>query len=240
MIIISKNQTAGALALDQLPVPNNEIPASGQVTLTDFASLSEIQQDEQLLDHITAGDVILNVAGVDLSAADSEAFVGTVANIVFTASAAGLTPASGGGTALFLRADGTWATPPGGTGGGVVICCPFGAKSDSQGKFLIANGKSSDGDDSSKPKTRQPIPVTGKIIGLAYKTKEGEATTRMKLHISGSIEASFLLANIDADFGGVEVLDVDVTAGQYSEIEWDGPWSKKPGECTMCLILEPS
>ena len=34
------------------------------------------------------------------------------------AGAAGLAPASGGGTANFLRADGTWVTPPGGGGGG--------------------------------------------------------------------------------------------------------------------------
>lgn len=38
---------------------------------------------------------------------------------VFTSSLKGLAPLSGGGTANFLRADGTWATPPGGgiTGG---------------------------------------------------------------------------------------------------------------------------
>ena len=38
---------------------------------------------------------------------------------LFTVSDAGLTPASGGGTANFLRADGTWAPPPSGGGGGV-------------------------------------------------------------------------------------------------------------------------
>lgn len=43
---------------------------------------------------------------------------GTLAlNTVFGASTNGLTPASGGGTANFLRADGTWALPPGGGGG---------------------------------------------------------------------------------------------------------------------------
>lgn len=33
--------------------------------------------------------------------------------------AAGLAPATGGGTTNFLRADGTWAAPPGGGGGGI-------------------------------------------------------------------------------------------------------------------------
>ena len=36
----------------------------------------------------------------------------------FTSALKGLTPASGGGTANFLRADGTWAAPGGGGGGG--------------------------------------------------------------------------------------------------------------------------
>jgi hypothetical protein len=36
----------------------------------------------------------------------------------FSASLSGAAPASGGGTTTFLRADGTWATPPG-TGGGI-------------------------------------------------------------------------------------------------------------------------
>jgi hypothetical protein len=38
---------------------------------------------------------------------------------VFTSGADGLTPASGGGTANYLRADGTWTAPPGGGGGGI-------------------------------------------------------------------------------------------------------------------------
>lgn len=38
----------------------------------------------------------------------------TAALSVFTSGAQGVVPASGGGTANFLRADGTWAAPPGG------------------------------------------------------------------------------------------------------------------------------
>ena len=48
----------------------------------------------------------------DLNATQATALLNT-----FTASLKGLTPASGGGTANFLRADGTWAAPPGGGGG---------------------------------------------------------------------------------------------------------------------------
>jgi len=38
---------------------------------------------------------------------------------LFSATLQGLTPLSGGGTANFLRADGTWVAPPGGGGGGI-------------------------------------------------------------------------------------------------------------------------
>ena len=33
----------------------------------------------------------------------------------------GVVPASGGGTTNFLRADGTWTTPPGGGGSGLTF-----------------------------------------------------------------------------------------------------------------------
>jgi hypothetical protein len=238
MIVIAKNQTAGALALDQLPVPDNEIPASGQVTLTAYASIAEIQQDPQLLAHIVATDAIVNVDGVDLSTADSEAFVSTVPNATFTDTEDGLTPASGGGSANFLRADGSWQDPGGGGGTAQIACCPFGAKSDSTGKFLIANGKSTDADDSTKPRTRQPIAVDGTLTRLAYKTKDGSTSTQMKIHVNGSVEATVVLSSMNSNEGGVETISVSVTAGDYVEIEYDD--DQKPGECTMYFVMEPS
>ena len=51
---------------------------------------------------------------------DPEDLTGTQATALldtFTSAAKGLAPASGGGTTNFLRADGTWAAPPGGGGG---------------------------------------------------------------------------------------------------------------------------
>ena len=47
--LIAKNQTGGDLTLSQLPIPNNTIPGSGQVTLTDFATVNEIQDDVELI-----------------------------------------------------------------------------------------------------------------------------------------------------------------------------------------------
>ena len=118
----------------------------------------------------------------------------------------------------------------------VIACCPFGAKSDSTGKFLIANGKSSDADDSTKPKTRQPIAFDGTLTRLAYKTKDGSTSTRMKIHINGVVEATVVLSSMNANDGGVETINVSVSAGDYVEIEYDG--SQKPGECTMYFIKE--
>lgn len=126
--------------------------------------------------------------------------------------------------------------PPGGQV--KIACCPFGAKSDSLGKFLIANGKSSDGDDSSKTKTRQPIAIDGTLTLLAYQTKEANSGTVMKIHVNGSVEETVSLSSINANFSGVETIGVSVSAGDYVEIEYDS--SQKPGECTMYFILEPS
>ena len=115
-----------------------------------------------------------------------------------------------------------------------VPCCYFGGKSDSTGKFLIANGKSSDPDDSSKTKTRSPIVYDGTLTKLAYQTKEGTSSTRMKIHINGSVEETVTLSNINANFSGVETISVSVVEGDYVEIEYDG--SDKPGECIMKVI----
>ena len=120
----------------------------------------------------------------------------------------------------------------------IISCCVFGGKSDNTGKFLISNGKSSDNDDSSKPKTRQPIGVDGTLTRLVYKTKEATSSTQMKIHVNGTVEATVLLSSINANFGGVETISISVVAGDYVEIEYDS--SDKPGECTMYFIQELS
>jgi len=118
----------------------------------------------------------------------------------------------------------------------VIACCPFGAKSDSLGKFLIANGKSSDADDSAKPKTRQPIAIDGTLTRLVYKTKDGSTSTRMKIHINGVVEETIILSSMNSNSAGVETISVIVSEGDYVEIEYDA--SQKPGECTMYFIQE--
>ena len=120
----------------------------------------------------------------------------------------------------------------------LIACCVFGAKSDGTGNFLIANGKSTDGDDSTKDKPRHPIAIDGTLTRLAYKTKEGDTTTQMKIHINGVVEATVVLASMNASNGGVETVSVSVSAGDYFEIEYDA--AQKPGECTMYFLQEVS
>jgi len=73
-VIIAKNQTASVLTLNSIPVPNNQIPSSGQVTLSDYATLSEIQESEEIDAFLVAGDIILNVDGADLTVAESRIY----------------------------------------------------------------------------------------------------------------------------------------------------------------------
>ena len=138
----------------------------------------------------------------------------------------------------YARKDLVWDEITGGAGSSLIACCPFGAKSDSLGKFLIANGKSTDADDSTKPKTRQPIAVDGTLTKLAYKTKDGSTSTQMKIHINGSVEQTVVLSSMNANDGGVETISISVSAGDYAEIEYDS--SQKPGECTMYFIQDIS
>ena len=87
-----------------------------QVTLGKIADIATAR----LLGRVTAGS------------GDPEELTGTQATTLldaFTSALKGLAPASGGGTTNFLRADGTWAAPSGGSG----------APSDAQYVVLAAN-----------------------------------------------------------------------------------------------------
>jgi len=69
-VIIAKNITSGPpvdVPLDQLSAPDAKVPASGQVTLTDWNTVDEITVDLQLLDHIENDKILLVVDGVELT-----------------------------------------------------------------------------------------------------------------------------------------------------------------------------
>lgn len=71
-----------------------------------YAKMQNVSATSRFLGRITAG------------AGDTEELTGTQATTLldaFTSSLKGVTPASGGGTTNYLRADGSWAPPPTGT-----------------------------------------------------------------------------------------------------------------------------
>jgi hypothetical protein len=99
--------------------------------------------DKSKLDGIAAGAQV-NV-GTDLTYAAAsrllESSTGTDVTLPLVTSAnAGLAPASGGGTANFLRADGTWAAPGGGGGSGDVVG-PASATDNAVARFDTTTGK---------------------------------------------------------------------------------------------------
>ena len=75
--IVAVNIAGQDLTLTQLPIPNGTIPAFSTVTLTDFASVEEIQADEELFSLIRNGSVSLEVNGLTLDQEESIAAVST-------------------------------------------------------------------------------------------------------------------------------------------------------------------
>jgi len=172
---------------------------------------------------------------------------------------AGPTGATGSGSNIIVQDDGS--TVSGGphstlnfinatiadAGAGVVdisnikqclVCCPFGGDNANTGEFSTANGKASDQDLNSGPKTRQPIISGGTLIRLAYQTQQANSSSVMKVHINGSVQATVPLTNINANLGGVETISVSVSAGDYVELEYDT--GQNPRDSTWCFLLEVS
>jgi len=102
-------------------IPNNTVT---------YAKMQDVTATSRFIGRITAG------------AGDPEELTGTQATTLldnFTSTLKGLAPASGGGTANFLRADGTWAAPT----ASITITqteVDFGATPVADGTFTITNG----------------------------------------------------------------------------------------------------
>jgi hypothetical protein len=94
-------------------------PAIGISAATTSAAGSMSAADKTKLDGIAAGAEVNAATDISYDAASREVRSSTGADATLplvASSAAGLAPASGGGTINFLRADGTWAAPAGGGG----------------------------------------------------------------------------------------------------------------------------
>lgn len=65
--IIAKNNTASPVAINTLTIPSQEIPASSQVVLTDWNTITEIYNNDELVGLIDAGTVVLLIDNYELS-----------------------------------------------------------------------------------------------------------------------------------------------------------------------------
>jgi len=108
----------------------------------------------------------------------------------------------------------------------------FGAKFDTAGKFAQANARSSDADETSKPKTRQPCVAAGTITRVAWFSQFGDLTVTMKIHVDGVVEDTFNLTGVS----GTLAVSAAVSAGSYVELEYDG--GTQPKESTWNLTME--
>jgi hypothetical protein len=95
------------------------IPAGGtSVTFTDMGRLRRLQYSRSLRTLCTDGaygaiSTLILVDGGDVPSAEVDKYLADLFLTDFTATEKGGVPASGGGAANFLRADGTWSLPPG-------------------------------------------------------------------------------------------------------------------------------
>ncbi|MCA6468801.1 MAG: hypothetical protein IM591_00240 [Chitinophagaceae bacterium] len=98
---------------------NQTITLSGNVTGSGSTSITTTIANNVVTNAMLAQIATARIRGrVTAGTGNVEDLTGTQATTlldVFTTSLKGLAPASGGGTTNFLRADGTWAAPPGGT-----------------------------------------------------------------------------------------------------------------------------
>lgn len=100
---------------------NQTITLSGNVTGTGTTSITTTIGANVVTNAMLAQVATSTIQGrVTAGTGNIETLTGTQATTLidtFTSTLKGLAPASGGGTANFLRADGTWAAPGGGGGG---------------------------------------------------------------------------------------------------------------------------
>jgi len=100
---------------------NQTITLSGNVTGTGTTSITTTIGTNVVTNAMLAQVATSTIQGrVTAGTGNIETLTGTQATTLidtFTSTLKGLAPASGGGTANFLRADGTWAAPGGGGGG---------------------------------------------------------------------------------------------------------------------------
>ncbi len=130
-------------------IPNSAITGLGSLALASSVTASQIS------DATTAGRNMITAANV----AAQTALLDT-----FTSGAKGLVPASGGGTTNFLRADGTFAAPPGGGSGSPGGNANELQYNDGAGGFAGAANVEVDGGNLKLVSTTDPTAPTGGLL----------------------------------------------------------------------------
>jgi Lower baseplate protein N-terminal domain len=110
---------AGKTATSRLINTTAPISGGGDLTADRTLSLAANGVTNALAAQMAANTLKGNNTGALANAIDLSVTQVTAMLNAFTTTLKGLAPASGGGTANFLRADGTWATPPGTGGSGM-------------------------------------------------------------------------------------------------------------------------
>jgi hypothetical protein len=165
-----------------------------------FAPSSHTHAASEISDSTAAGRSMLTAA---------DAAAQTALLNAFTSGLKGLAPASGGGTSNFLRADGSWATPPAGSPGG----------SDTQVQF---NDGSAFGGSSGLTfnKTTKSLTLGGATVTTSSPVLDltqtwnasGVTFTGLKLNVTNSASAAASLL-ADLQVGGVSQFSIDKTGG---------------------------
>src|SRR5262245_16133979 len=147
----------------------------------------------------------------------------------FTTGAAGVVPASGGGTTNFLRADGTWAAPPGGGGSGTVTSVTAGTGLTASPNPITATGTVS-----------LVVPVTianggtgATSAGAALTALGGVPTTRTvsttaPLSGGGDLSADRTLSVSTFTTGAAGIVPAS-GGGTSNFLRADGTWASPPG-----------
>lgn len=77
-IVIAKNQTGSDIDLNRLGL---RVPASGQLTLTDYSTYTECTEDEDLETQTAAGNIVINDGTIDLSTAEALVYLDSSGNL---------------------------------------------------------------------------------------------------------------------------------------------------------------
>ncbi len=157
-----------------------------------------------------------------------EALTGTQATAlldVFTSGAKGLAPASGGGTANFLRADGTWAAPAGGGGGLTLV-----TEQTSPGRVTV-NGRLRSGNDQA---TTSAFETGGGVAGLinynmptsasvaflgSYNLVRVSTTAAARTAITEALRARIETSGANAISGALKGIEFEVELGHAGDTD---------------------